>query len=637
MPTEAFSWRTPTGLTLDMQTLRFLADAIPHQVWIVDVQGHLLYANQQWYDYTDIAKDEPDADFCSLVVHPLDRAGIQRAWQAAIVTGADICNEARLKRRDGIYRWYTIRATAQRDARGVIWGLVGTATEREDQPQGGQTFTVSAAELRALAETGPQMMWSSLEDGTLVYCNQRYLSYVQAPFEELQGSGWQRFVHPDDVERILAARRQAQASGEPYELEYRLKEGKTGAYRWFLRRVQPARDANGQIIKWFGLSTDIHEQKLTAEALRESDMRLRRLVESNIVGVTITDAGGTIHEANEAFLSLIGYDQEDLAAGRIQWTTLTPPEYWERDAQAHETLRTSGAFPPYEKAYIRKDGSRVPVAITGALFRWDGDVPVWMTLTLDLSAAKEVERQKDFFLAMTGHELKTPLAALKGMLQLIERRARQIATKPQDLSPALRTMLEDLVKRLEGASRQVDIQTHLINDLLDLSRLATQTLQLHIDCWDLAQLVQETVDDLQIAAPERVLVLVMPEQTPLLVQADRARIKQVVTNYITNALRYAPAEQPIQVGLTREERTACVWVRDRGPGLDAEAREQIWQQFHQVKGVKAQDGSGQGLGLGLYLCQQLIKAHQGQVGVESTPGKGSTFWFCLPMAPPGIK
>lgn len=497
-----------------------------------------------------------------------------------------------------------------------------------------QLPTVSAAEFRALAETGPQMIWCSLEDGTLIYCNQSYLDYVQVSFEDLQGSGWQRFVHPDDVPRILAIRQQARKDKKPYELEYRLKDGRTGTYRWFLRRVAPLRDASGQVIKWFGLSTDIHEQKLIQDALRESELRFRRLVESNIAGVTITDAGGTIHEANDAFLSLIGYSREDLEAKRIRWPDLTPSEYRARDKQAVEEIKARGAFSPYDKEYVRKDGSRIPVTVEGALFRWQDGVPHWITLTADQSAHKAVERQKDFFLAMTGHELKTPLTALKGTIQLLERRVKQLSKRSQELPPTLRDLLTDLLKPLERASRQVDIQTHLINDLLDLSRLATQTLQFHMDNWNLDELVEETVEDLRITAPERILELSQPEKTQLLVLADRTRIKQVVTNYITNALRYAPIDQPIEIGTTRREiQVARVWVRDRGPGLGAEEQEQIWQPFRQVKGIQVLSSeSGKGLGLGLYLCKQIIEAHQGEVGVESAPGQGSIFWFHLPLA-----
>jgi hypothetical protein len=190
----------------------------------------------------------------------------------------------------------------------------------------------------------------------------------------------------------------------------------------------------------------------------------------------------------------------------------------------------------------------------------------------------------------------------------------------------------DLLERLAASARQVDVQTHLINDLLDVSRITANTLQLELDQYDLTSIVRETVEDLRVTAPSRSLVLDVPEHPTVMVLADRARISQVVTNYLTNAIRYSSADQPIHIGLTIREGVARVWVRDKGPGLTEEARNELWQRFHQVKGVPVLSGSGKGLGLGLYICQTLIAQHQGEVGVESTPGKGSTFWFTLPMA-----
>jgi len=109
-------------------------------------------------------------------------------------------------------------------------------------------------------------------------------------------------------------------------------------------------------------------------------------------------------------------------------------------------------------------------------------------------------------------------------------------------------------------------------------------------------------------------------------------VPSVVLVYVTNAFRYSSPEQPVHVGLTIQEDSARVRVRDKGPGLSEEARKEIWHRFVQIKGVPVLSGSGKGLGLGLYICQMLIAQHQGEVGVESTPGEGSTFWFTLPLA-----
>lgn len=503
---EAFPCSIPAGFSLDYQTMRFLADAMPQPVWFAGTHGHPIYANKQWYDYTGLTTDILEAHPWQAGFHPDDRSELRRAWHMALTTGINLLCEARIKRWDDVYRWHCIQAAAQRDAAGKIWLWVATAT-------------------------------------------------------------------------------------------------------------------------------DIDEQKRTEEALRESEVRFRRLVDANIVGVTIADRMGAIHEANDAFLALTGYTQEELDAGQIKWTKMTPPEYWEKDGKALKSLLKTGTFSPYEKEYIRKDGQRIPVLVGGAIFRWEGAIPWWVALTLDLTAHKEVERQKDFLLAMTGHELKTPLAALKGTFQLIQRRMRQITTLPEAVPSEVSTFMADLTRRLANATRQVDAQEHLINDLLDVSRIAANTLKLDLELCDLIALVRESVDDLRAIAPNRAFLTHLPEQhRSLTVFIDRERICQVIKNYGSNALRYSPPEQPIHLGLDIQEKFARVWVRDHGPGLTEEAQQEVWQRFHQIKGVTAQTGSGKGLGLGLYLCHMLIIQHQGQVGVESTPGSGSTFWFTLPLA-----
>jgi signal transduction histidine kinase len=116
--------------------------------------------------------------------------------------------------------------------------------------------------------------------------------------------------------------------------------------------------------------------------------------------------------------------------------------------------------------------------------------------------------------------------------------------------------------------------------------------------------------------------------------ADAQRIGQVVTNYLTNALKYSPADRPVTVGLLVDDQQAQLWVRDQGPGLSPEDQERIWERFHQVKGIEVQSGSGVELGLGLHICRTIIEQHHGQVGVQSVRGEGSTFWFSLQLAMP---
>jgi signal transduction histidine kinase len=112
------------------------------------------------------------------------------------------------------------------------------------------------------------------------------------------------------------------------------------------------------------------------------------------------------------------------------------------------------------------------------------------------------------------------------------------------------------------------------------------------------------------------------------------RIEQVVTNYLTNALKYSPADRPVEVGVEVEpgKQQVRVWVRDQGPGLPLAEQGRIWERFHRVQGVEVQSGTGVGLGLGLYICRMIVERHHGQVGVQSASGQGATFWFTLPLS-----
>ncbi len=130
--------------------------------------------------------------------------------------------------------------------------------------------------------------------------------------------------------------------------------------------------------------------------------------------------------------------------------------------------------------------------------------------------------------------------------------------------------------------------------------------------------------------PERHIILHVPEG-PVFVSADAERIGQVVTNYLTNALKYSREDRPVEVGVEEEWQQGRVWVHDQGPGIPPEAQESLWERFQRVPGIEVQSGSGIGLGLGLYISKTIIEHHQGQVGVQSSRGQGSTFWFALPQ------
>jgi signal transduction histidine kinase len=247
-------------------------------------------------------------------------------------------------------------------------------------------------------------------------------------------------------------------------------------------------------------------------------------------------------------------------------------------------------------------------------------------------ALRETTAQMETFLGVAGHELKNPLASIKIGSELAERRIRRLLQREQVEATEVAPLLEPVTQ----VERQEERLDRLVSDLVDVARVRAGRLELHQQPIDLAAVVREAVEEQRQVHPERTLVLECPEdeERRVLVMGDAHRLGQVMTNYLTNALKYSPPERPVVVGLQEKDQQARVWVHDEGPGLPKEEQARIWERFHRVQGIKDHSGTGVGLGLGLHISRSIIELHRGQVGVESAPGQGSTFWFSLPLTTP---
>jgi PAS domain S-box-containing protein len=387
----------------------------------------------------------------------------------------------------------------------------------------------------------------------------------------------------------------------------------------------PIRDATGQIVGGVVVFRDVTERFRLEQQLRYSERKLRALVESNIFGVMVVDGAGRIYEINDGLAQMLGYSKEELLSGTIRWQQLTPPEYQETLTQVSKTFLSTGAFLLYEKEYLRKDGSRVPVMVAGAMIDQERDIG--MAVILDMSERKEIERRKQEFLSMVSHELRTPLTSIMGLIELA---LMQIDLRPRSLPPEAEGLLSKIEKVLKRADGQVEIETRLVEELLEVSRLELHKFELLLQPENLVTIVQETVANQQQAARTRQIELVLPPDEVVPVIADAGRIGQVLTNYLTNGLKYAPVDQAVVVHLEVAASSARVSVRDLGPGLTPEQQHWVWERFYQVAAPGHQGPDG-GLGLGLAIARAIVEQHHGQVGVQSAPGRGSTFWFTVPI------
>ena len=371
---------------------------------------------------------------------------------------------------------------------------------------------------------------------------------------------------------------------------------------------------------------DITNRKQAEMAL----LHMAAIVSSSDDAIISKDLDGIITSWNAAAERMYGYSTQEIVGQPI--TLLFPSDRQNEFTQIMECMRQGKPVDHYETIRVRKDGSHVHVSVTvSPIKNSDGTIIGVSAIARDISERKELEQQREAFVGLVTHELKTPLTILQGSMQLVQRRLTRLLSQGEPLTGEQQRWIEDVLIMLTRTQQPLRLQQRLINDLLDITHIREDKVELNLAVFDLIGLVYETVLDHQSVHADRLITLNLPEQDPVSVCADRDRVQQVLSNYLSNALKFAPATEPIQVGMTLEAGTVRVCVLDHGPGLTSQQQAHIWKRCYQVSQTQAQNGWKAGLGLGLYICQQLIHRQQGEVGVESVPGRGATFWFSLPV------
>jgi PAS domain S-box-containing protein len=396
-----------------------------------------------------------------------------------------------------------------------------------------------------------------------------------------------------------------------------------------------------------------HAAEATQARAEASAARLRRLIEAGIIGIALGE-GESIVDANDSFLSMLGYTRDDLRAGSVPIEPLPPGEgaaYADADARARQELLTQGACTPYERDFLRPDGTHVSALLGAALLSRE---PLeWVVYALDISerkwlehereqaqaselAVREVNQHLDEFFRTAAHDLRQPVTVAKGHADMALHRFRRLAEAVEVRGGKEAQQADRVLESLRLTSESLERLSRLTVELFDIARARTGTLELHLARVDLAALVREQVQAQHAATPARTIRLEVPgDGQSVWVKGDSTRLGQVLTNYLTNALKYSAADKPVTVRLEVVEGLAVVGVSDQGPGLPWEEQSLVWEMLHRAPGVEVQSGSEGSLGMGLYIVKRLIELHPGgRVGVESVVGEGSTFWFRLPAAAP---
>ena len=360
--------------------------------------------------------------------------------------------------------------------------------------------------------------------------------------------------------------------------------------------------------------------------LRERESRIRRLMDSNVVGIFFWTMSGAITEANDEFLRLVGYSRDALLRGELTWQTMTPSGYQELDRQSIEQLRAGGIATQQERDLLRADGTRVPVVMGGTLL--EGSQEQGVSFVLDITERRQAElergarrvaeaasRAKSEFLATMSHELRTPLNAVLGYAQILARDTT-LTARQRDRVTVIHQSGEHLLT--------------LINEVLDVARIEAGKLGLEPSVVPLATFLTTIREIIWIKAQEKGLDLIwnVAADLPQAVCADERRLRQVLLNLLANAVKFTDRGR-VRFFITPAGPARLHFrVQDTGIGMSAAELQRLFQPFEQVGEERRRTG---GTGLGLAISRSLVRLMGADIQVESEPGAGSTFWFELEL------
>jgi PAS domain S-box-containing protein len=361
--------------------------------------------------------------------------------------------------------------------------------------------------------------------------------------------------------------------------------------------------------------------------LQEREAQIRRLVDANIIGIILWDRDGRIHEANDAFLAMVGYDREELVGGHVRWRELTPAEWHTADERALAELAATGSCAPREKEYVRKDGRRVPVLVGAAVFEGRQDEGVAFVLDLtERKCAEEALRQAQAELAHV-----TRVATLGELTASIAHEINQpLGAMVNSANACVRWLAAQNLERAQQSAVRVVANGQRAGDIITRIRALAQKAPAHKDWLD----INATIRDVLALARSEVHRHGVVVETQLAadvprILGDRIQLQQVLLNLVMNAIEALSGVSagPRTLWVSSEcgaVPEVVIAVRDSGPGLEPEGRERLFEAFYTTK--------PQGLGLGLAISRRIIEAHGGRLWASAHNDHGATFHFTLPTA-----
>ena len=501
------------------------------------------------------------------------------------------------------------------DSSGKVDGVAFFGNDVTDLVMANQEMELSKDKFAFLADTMPHKVWMTNAEGDLQYVNKAWAEYANISTTEEGARLWSTIVHPEELDLIVQTWNESVKNGTELNMESRFRRH-DGEYRWHLSRAVPFKDKQGQIVYWVGINTDIHDQKMQVQHLMDAEAYFRNLSEETPFIVWRSDREGKCVYLNQKWADFTGLTvKESLGHGFRSAMLIDNLEAYRQNWI--ETLKTHSLY--QEKFQLRTaDGSyrwvfsqANPHYVNSRFEGYVGSIVDITEQELSSQAIKELSDKKDEFLSIASHELKTPLTSIKASIQLIGR-----ATRADDKISQFAVKASEQLIRLE----------RLISDLLDVSKINSGRLVYNNTVFYFREMLREVVQSIQHTTSTHQIIVERSDKVILL--GDRFRLEQVVYNFLSNAIKYSPAANKVIVNSQVKDDDLVVSVQDFGVGIATENLHKAFDRYYRVDETAMRF---QGLGLGLFISAEILKRHNGNFWIESELGKGSTFFFSLPL------
>lgn len=626
----------PTGAALaeNEWRLNLIINTIPAMAWSASADGMLEFCNQNYLDFVGIPVEEIMGLGFYRMFHPDDMPGLIAAWQEimAVKQGREV--ECRVRRADGEFRWCTLRQNPLLDRGGNVVKWYGVFLDTEDRKRAEGTLQetrkallASEQNLRLIIDSLPGLAWVAREDGSAEFANRRWAEYAGAQVEQMLGWGFLEYLHPDDVEGMVATWKDALQTKDRIGLKGRIRRF-DGEYRWFYFSGQKMTDANG-VVRWVGANVDFEDLQRAEDALKASEQRLKLIIDTIPAMAWSATPDGAVDFWNKNLLDYCGFDFEDVA-GEGFYRVFHPDDL--------EVLRTS-----WERVKANKRGEDVDGRILRAdgEYRWfnlrqcplldaSGEVVKWYGALIEIEDRKRAEeklRQSQSELARVArlttlgelavsiaHEVNQPLMA--------------IVTNAGTCLRWLGDAQFDPDKARQAAERVVR-DGHRAGEIVAGIRALARKAPARMEPMNLHEAIRDVLQVLSGEFRRRGLAASFqsgPE--PLVVLADRTQLQQVVLNLVMNSAEAmsdegGPGGQLTILSEAGHAGFAKVSVLDNGPGLTDDCVDRIFEPFFSTK-------SG-GIGMGLSICRSIIEAHSGTIVASNIAPRGSAFTFTVPL------